>query len=162
MQYLDARPLIKSGDVLFWSHKPVRSWYDFKIALVRAFTRSEWSHVGLAWKVGQEMFVLEAVSSGVRIFRLSQAGDFTWISRAGFTKRHEAFALSCVGQPYSQWDALLAFFGASRGDNGWSCSEYVVDTLKLPIKEKTPAKVMQYLLEFEDLQARFVKSTEQE
>ena len=55
MDYAEARALIQSGDVIFQSHKPLRSWYDLQIWLLRAFTRSEWGHVGLAWVVGVEV-----------------------------------------------------------------------------------------------------------
>lgn len=159
MKYQDVRPLVESGDVLFWSHKPVRSWYDFQIWLVRAFTRSEWSHVGLAWAVGGRLFVLEAVSSGVRIFPLSRAGDFTWVKRGGFTTGMEVFALAHVGEPYSRWDAIRSLFGASNNkDSQWFCSELVCSVLKLPIEDQTPAEVMRYLTEFEDLRPVFVSN----
>jgi hypothetical protein len=42
MNYTAARPQIKSGDLLAWSHR-VPFWHsyrDFKIALIRLFTRS--------------------------------------------------------------------------------------------------------------------------
>lgn len=157
MKYLDARPLIQSGDVLFWTHRPLRSWYDLQIQLVRMFTRSEWSHTGLAWAVGGRLFVLEAVSQGVRIFPLSRAGDFTWVQRGGFTVDQEEFALAHVGEPYSKWDAIRAFFGASNDqDAHWSCSEYVCATLGIAIQDKTPAELMRHLTEAEGLDARFV------
>lgn len=157
MKYTDARSLIESGDILFWSHKPVRSWYDLQIWLVRALTRSEWSHVGIAWAVGGRLFVLEAVSSGVRIFPLSRAGDFTWVKRGAFTTEKEVFSLAHVGEPYSRWDAIRSLFGASNNkDSLWFCSEFVCSVLDLRIEDQTPAEVMRYLTEVEDLRPVFV------
>lgn len=159
MRYLDARGLIQSGDVLAWTHRPLRSLYDLQIQIVRMFTRSEWSHVGLAWVVGGRLFVLEAVSAGVRIFPLSRAGAFTWVQRGAFTVDQEELALAHVGEPYSKWDAIRAFFGASNNADGhWSCSEYVCAVLGLPVHEQTPAEVMRYLIEYEGLDARFVSA----
>lgn len=159
MRYPDARELIQSGDVIFQSHRPLRSWYDLQIWIVRAFTRSEWSHVGLAWAVGGRLFVLEAVSAGVRIFPLSRAGAFTWVQRGAFTVGQEELALAHVGEPYSKWDAIRAFFGASNNTDGaWFCSEYVCAVLGLPVHEQTPAEVMRYLTEYEGLTPRFVSA----
>ena len=160
MIYADARPLIASGDVLFWTHKPMRSFYDLQIQIVRALTRSEWSHVGIAWVIAGRVFVIEAVSQGVRIFPLSRAGDFTWTSRGGFTTAQEEFALAHVGEPYSKWDAIRSFFGASNDkDSQWFCSELVCAVLGLPVENKTPAEVMRHLAEFEGLSSRFVSNS---
>lgn len=35
MKYKEIRPLIKSGDILAWSHRGWKSWYDIKIQFVR-------------------------------------------------------------------------------------------------------------------------------
>ena len=160
MKYADTRSKIRSGDVLFWSHKPMRSWYDLQIQLIRFFTRSEWSHTAVAWVIGERVFVLEAVSQGVRIYPLSQTEDFMWVSRGIFSDTQEKFALAHVGEPYSKWDAIRSFFGASNDkDSQWFCSEYVCSVLGLPVHNQTPAETMRYLLEDEELTALFIKTT---
>jgi hypothetical protein len=131
MDYQDIRPLIKSGDALAWTHRGWGSWHDIKIQL---FTRSEFSHVAVAWAVRGRVFALEAVQPCVRIYPLSQLGDFyhlptqptrsTSSIKAAWTDDVETFALSKVGQPYSQWQAVLAFFGLSKADHKWECAEY--------------------------------------
>ena len=159
MKYADAREFIASGDVIFQSHRPLRSWYDFKIFLVRAFTRSEWSHAAMAWVVGGRVFVIEAVSSGVRIFPLSRAGDFTWVQLAGFTTDMEEHALSHVGEPYSQWDAIKSVFGnVDSLDRRWFCSEFVIAMRRLRVDDKTPSGLWCYLTEVKDLTGRFVSN----
>jgi hypothetical protein len=131
MDYQDIRPLIKSGDALAWTHRGWGSWHDIKIQLVRMFTRSEFAHVAVAWVVGGRVFALEAVQPCVRIYPLSQLGDFyhlptqsTSFIKATWTDDVETFALSKVGQLYSQWQAVLAFFGLSKADRKWECAEY--------------------------------------
>ena len=84
MIYKQARPMIRSGDVLAWSHRGIRSWHDLKIWLVRMFTRSEYSHVGTAWVVGNRVFVIEAVMPKVRIYPLSKLGDFYWLQMGAY------------------------------------------------------------------------------
>ena len=105
MIYLDARPLIRSGDLLAWSAResPWASWHAFKIWLVRLFTRSEFSHVGTAWCVGERVFVIEAVRPAVRIMPLSKTPSFYWLPlHAAWGYRALNYALAKVGEPYSQ------------------------------------------------------------
>jgi len=133
MTYQEVRDRIQSGDLIGQSHRGWGSWYDIQIQLVRAFTQSEFSHVGCAWVVGGRVFILEAVGSGVRIFPLSQAGDFYLIPFGGrWTTEAEQFALAQIGEPYSKWQAIKAFFGwVKPGDTGrWMCAKYVNETLR--------------------------------
>jgi len=128
MQYADARPHIKSGDVLAWSHRGLKSWRDLKIWFVRLFTRSEYSHVGLAWVVGGRVFVVEAVQPMVRIYPLSKllGGGAYWLpTGAKWMPETEQLALECVGDPYSQRQAMQAPFGVPPLDKLWQCAELV-------------------------------------
>jgi uncharacterized protein YycO len=133
MIYKEIRNKIRSGDVLAWSHSGVKSWYDLQIFMVRLFTRSEYSHVGIAWVVAGRVFVIEAVSSGVRIYPLSLAGDFYHVSTdVKFDKGSEEVALSKIGEKYSKIDAINAFIGKLKIGEGksWECAEYVLFVLE--------------------------------
>lgn len=126
MRYADIRPQIRSGDLLTWSHREpwYRSWYDFKISLVRAFTKSEYSHVGTAWVIGERVFVIEAVTPLVRIFPLSKLTPFYLLPlNAPWSPAALEFALSKVGEPYSQLQAMQAFFKLPKEDSFWECAE---------------------------------------
>ena len=115
MRYAAARRRIRSGDLLAWSHRGWGSWYDLQIQAVRMFTRSEYCHVGLAWNVGGRMFVLEAVSAGVRIFPLSRLMPCYWLPlAAAWDGTVEEIALAHVGERYSKWQAVLAGLGMLR------------------------------------------------
>lgn len=121
------RPDVKSGDLLAWTHRAWGSWYDLQIQLVRAFTRSEYCHVGVAWRVADRVFALEAVSAGVRIFPLSRLLPLWWTPlKAVWTPEAEAWALAQVGEPYSKWQAVLAGLGLLKAgdDSIWQCAEY--------------------------------------
>lgn len=116
-KYADYRNQIKSGDLLAWSHRPWGSLYDFKIQMVRVFTRSEYSHVGVAWCVAGRVFVIEAVEPKVRIYPLSKLGDFYLTPmNAPWQAQTEEAAIGYVGQNYSQLTAMRAFF-EPLGDN---------------------------------------------
>lgn len=129
MKYADMRASIKSGDLLAFSHAApfYRSWYDCKVALVRMFTMSEYSHVAIAWRVGERVFVLEAVMPQVRNFPLSKCGDFYWlpIPAPKFDSEGLPFALACMGEEYSQSQAMQGFFHLPSEDDKWQCAEYV-------------------------------------
>ena len=126
MIYSKARPMIRSGDVLAWSHRGIHSWHDFKIACVRFFTRSEYSHVGTAWVVGNRVFVIEAVMPKVRIYPLSKLGDFYWLQMGAYwRKATETLALSFVGDDYSQVQAMVSPFITPPKDDHWECAELV-------------------------------------
>lgn len=128
MNYADARSRIQSGDVLAWSHRGWTSWYDIKIQLVRLVTRSEYSHVGIAWAFGGRVFVIESVTPVIRIMPLSNLLPCYWINTgASWGTDAEEFALSLVGKgEYSQWEAIMAFFGKnSKLNDRWQCAEFV-------------------------------------
>ena len=126
MKYEQARPMIRSGDILAWSHRGVRSWHDLKIWFVRMFTRSEYSHVGTAWVVGNRVFVIEAVMPKVRIYPLSKLGDFYWLQMGAYwRKATETLALSFVGDDYSQVQAMVSPFITPPKDDRWECAELV-------------------------------------
>lgn len=133
MNYSTARRKIYSGHLLAWSHRAWGSWYDVKIQAVRAFTQSEYCHVGVAWNVGGRIFALEAVLAGVRIFPLSRMLPFYHIPvPVKWTTDVEAWALAQVGQPYSQWQAIKAGLGLLKAgeDSIFQCAEYAQEVLR--------------------------------
>lgn len=133
MNYSEVREKIKSGDVFAWTHKGWGSWYDIKIQIVRLFTQSEYSHVGVAVCWAQRVFILEAVASGVRLHPLSKEVPFYWIpTESKWEYDVESFAISQLGNEYSTWQAILAFLGKlhSGADTTWQCAEYTQAILK--------------------------------
>ena len=133
MKYSEARSEIKSGDLLAWGHERWGSWYDFKVQAVRMFTRSEYCHVAVAWVVAGRVLVLEAVQPRIRIFPLSSLLPFYWVPlRTVWTEEAEQFALERVGEPYSEWQGVLAYLGrlGAGQDRLWQCAEYALEVLE--------------------------------
>lgn len=146
MRYASSRAKICTGDVLAWSHRSWRSWADIQMQLVRIFTRSEYSHVGIAWVTGGRVFVLESVVGGIRIYPLSLSLPVFVLGWAGLSEAQLEFALSKIGQPYSKWEAVKAFFGRNSATDGqWQCAEYVCAVHGLSC-DATPSAVVEYLL----------------
>lgn len=133
MKYEDAREQIKTGDLLAWSHGGWGSWHDIQVMLVRAFTRSEYSHVGLALVGAGRVFILEAVGAGVRLWPLSRELPFYWIRRQRAPGAEAIdFAFDRLGDGYSKLQAIRAFLGSLRlgEDDRWQCAEYVLRVLE--------------------------------
>ena len=144
MKYKEARPLIKSGDLLAWSHRGWKSWYDFKIQMVRLFTQSEFSHVGVAWVVGSRVMCIEAVTPKVRIYPLSSLGSFYRIpDEIEWTDKTEELALSLVGTEYSQLEALAAFFGRTIYPAKMQCAKFVATLMGLHVNNRTPSHIVE-------------------
>lgn len=94
MDYSQVRSSIKSGDILAFSHGDWKTISGIKTNIVRIFTRSTYSHVGIAWVVADRVFVLEAVKPKIRIYPLSTSGSFYLIQDgANWTKEAEDYAL---------------------------------------------------------------------
>jgi hypothetical protein len=148
MRYSIARAKIKTGDILAFSHTGWKSLNDIKIGIVRMFTQSEYSHVGIAWVTSGRVFVLEAVVPEIRIFPLSKYEQFYHLHmpKPLFPVALE-FALSLIGEEYSQIEAMKAFFGKSCTENKkWECAEYVQEVMRMngmPLPgEATPTNVV--------------------
>lgn len=129
MKYTDNRHLIKTGDLIGFSGGGWSNWHDIQVSLVRMFTQSEYSHVAVAWVVANRVLLLEAVGTGVRIYPLSNDLPCYLISRNKTLSEFALeWALSIMGQEYSKWQAIKAFFGAIKigHDKSWECAEYVL------------------------------------
>lgn len=154
MKYADYRSQIKSGDVLVWTHpqKWYRSWYDFKVALVKFFTKSEYTHTAIAWVVGERVMIIESVVPLVRINPLSNDLPCMVIPGNGLSEHQLETALKIVGKgQYSMWEAVRAYFRTNdMNDNHWECAEFTVSVLQESLPElkscqATPAAVVKAL-----------------
>lgn len=130
MKYTDVRPLIRSGDMLAFNHGDWNTIDGIKTQVVHMATRSTYSHVGLAWVVGGRVFVLEAVKPSIRIFPLSLSGPFYLLNmNAPWTPETEEYALLHIGYPYSELNAMEAFFVSLPEGDVSECAAYVHEVL---------------------------------
>lgn len=132
MDYTTVRGKIQSGDLIALSHYKWASWYDLQVQAVRIGTQSEYSHVGMAWVVGDRVFVIESVTPVIRMVPLSllAADGFYWSPLgADISEPELAFALSKIGGGrYSKLQAVLAQLRRLRigVDDLWECAEFVI------------------------------------
>ena len=163
MKYSSIRSDIRSGDLLAFSRGSWRTWNDIKANLVRIFTRSTYNHVGLAWVVSGRVFILEAVQPKLRIYPLSQRGEFFLIGLdASWRADTEEFALARVGYDYSQLDAVKGFLDCLEPGKVSQCAAFVLEVLRgdgtrLGMRA-TPDAVVQAALAFERTELVFVEA----
>ncbi len=142
MCYAQARPYIQSGDLLFFRGAGLEAWG------VRAWTRSPYSHVGIAWRVGDRVLVLESrpAHGGVTIDRsLSRAlaDGPTWVPMpTPWTPAMEGRALEHLGAPYGWANAMRAGLRLRVHGPALECAEYVALVLGPDYAEcATPASL---------------------
>ena len=125
------RATIKSGDLLAFSHGNWKTWGGIKTEAVRIFTRSTYSHVGMAYVIGARVFVLEAVKPCIRMYPLSLSGDFYHLPlKQKWNKACERFALACLGIKYSEVTAMEAYIHPLEDGNVSECAAYVREVFK--------------------------------
>ncbi len=120
--YAEVRDQISSGDLIAWSGN------SFGASIIRHWTGSEFSHIGMAWRVAGRVFTLEALPGvGVTMRLMSNALDCWWLPlKPPRWADAEEYALSLLGRSYSWLDAIRAGLGLEpRQWNGEQCAEYV-------------------------------------
>ena len=155
MDYEAARSTIHSGDLIAWSVKKVNHLSDLPGMIVRIFTASEYKHVGIAWVIGDRVFVVEAVSPCVRIYPLSREGSFYHVNMSvEWNDQLETYLLDQVGIDYSLLDDFRAYFGKPAEDNkAVQCAELCNGFYKeagIDLKDAyTPSEVVEGCLQQE-------------
>lgn len=157
MRYEQVRPLIRSGDVVAFTHRKWSSFYDIQIQAVRFFTQSEYSHVALVWEIAGRLFLIESVVPLIRIVPLSMFvndGFYHLPMQCEMNDAELEFALSEVGKgEYSKWQAILAQVRGIKvgADALWECAEFVIASRRrsgIELGPKaTPSAVVQKALE---------------
>lgn len=128
MKYEDLRKRIKTGDLLVWATIP--NWKHpitaIQIWLVKAFTQSAFSHVGVAFWVRNRLMVIDATGKGVLLRPISQdLPNYVVHRKKVLSSVSIDWAFSKIGQKYSRFDAVLAYFSELKtGENvRWQCTE---------------------------------------
>jgi len=127
--YAEMRPVIKTGDLLAFPPLSRGWWGRFQANAVRTATQSEFSHIGIAYVIYDRVFVLESVSTGVRMFPLYRALPFFTISNPKpLSSAALEWAFSKIGYAYeSKFKMVLAFIFKLKTNKNerYQCAEYV-------------------------------------
>ena len=133
--YTDIRTQIKTGDLLLWrNHKGGAPLRIIERWLVRLGTFSPYIHVGLAWREGGRVWVMEMTTRGCSPRLLSLTGDFAWAPAPQPLSREALwYAQSLFGEwTYSRWQAVMGGIGRITigNDAAGQCAEYALTVLQ--------------------------------
>lgn len=113
---------IKSGDLIAWTGS------SFLGKLVRVFTMSEYSHVGIVVEEADGLYVIEAARPVVRKSKLTGREPMYHIPLdVDFTPEAYVRLHASVGDKYSMLQAALSFIGLYIDDRKWYCTELAYD-----------------------------------
>lgn len=120
--YLDVRSKLKTGDiVLYSSHNGIGD------RLIKWWSKSPYSHVGMVYRLGKRIFLLEAAAmGGVRLVPMSlRIPDLAVSMKAEWNEAASDASFENMMKPYSFIDAIRAGFGLRYKYKGYICTEYV-------------------------------------
>lgn len=110
---------IKSGDLVTWKGKG-----GFFNNIIRLFTLSEYTHVGIAVVEEDGVYVVEAVRPFVRKIKLSERTPLQVIPmKVEYDNELDNFLTSTIGRRYSILQAALSFLNIYIDDDNWYCTE---------------------------------------
>jgi hypothetical protein len=157
MKYSEIRSQLKSGDLAFYSsHKTLGD------LIIKAWTKSDYSHVGVIWVLAGRVFLLEAsATGGVRMVPISKRlPDVVVQMGLKWSPEAEHIAMEHMMDPYSYLDAIRA--GLAMGyvsSKGWICTEYAAKIVnacgyRFPDSAQVPQQQLEILSK--DSSKRFI------
>jgi hypothetical protein len=127
MRYTNARPAIKSGDLILWEGR------GFAARVVQWFTKSRWSHIGVAAWWGNRLMVVDAYPfKGTRARPLSHdLKNAYWLHTvAAWNTTAQAFALDELDKKYSFQNLWKTALGLGLVKREYHCAQYVAEVLR--------------------------------
>ena len=119
------RSEFKTGDLVVWSTRGVKSIRDLQLQVVRFMTRSEYDHVGIVVEMNNRLFVVEATPPRVRLYPLSKMLPLYHLPLSlNVTQEAINDLFSHIGEEYSVWQAFISYFTKPKKDNKWQCVEF--------------------------------------
>lgn len=125
VSYSAHKSLLRTGDLIVFSANKFKGLGGLISFIVRFFTMSEYNHVGVLWITNGRYFLIEAQVPKVKVTPLSDVGSFYYMSMGLEPSEPQMNELLAkVGEEYSKWEAILAYFKKSDMNNKkWICVE---------------------------------------
>lgn len=157
-EYLDIRDELTSGDIVVTCKGDMKSFNNFLSLLIRVFTASSYSHVGVVVKLGNRCFIVEATPPVVRLFPVSKLKNFYVLKmEESLTREDENRLFDYLGMPYSDWNSIASYFTGRPLDNGkLQCAQLVSSFYNWPNLLR-PEQIVKYVQEQLGKQMIFVR-----
>lgn len=146
--YQEIRDEMKSGDIIVACKGNMQTFNGFLSLLIRIFTASSYSHVGVVVKLGNRCFVVEATPPVVRLYPLSKLDSFYVIKmEQALSREDENRLFEYVGMPYSDWNSIASYFTGKPLANGkLQCAQLVSSFYNWPNLLR-PEQIVRYAQE---------------
>lgn len=123
----DIKDQIKTGDLLAFTVRRYGTITSFALWLYQKIRKVTYSHVGIAVRLGDRLFIVEAVSPRVTITPISKVKEFYLIPTTTEEKATEeaqiGFLMDFVEVKYSLVDMFTHYLGMESSDRRVYCSE---------------------------------------
>lgn len=145
---------LRSGDLLIFAEDGRTGFSAFALGAIRFFTRSEYAHVGIAVRNGDDVCILDAVVPSVQYRKLRKSETFYFVPmhlNIVDGDLHKV-VVKYRGLKYSVLDAFRAYFGLTlKDDNRYQCVELVDEIyreqgLDLNVGRLTPSNIVKAAL----------------
>lgn len=121
----DRESNILTGDLIAWDYYPYSSISNALIKSIARMTGSGFGHVGVAWRLQGELFVIEATLPKIQVAWLGNQKNYCYIPM-GINPPDVAmeFLKTKVGLEYSIVDAWRSYVGkVVEDDESYQCAE---------------------------------------
>lgn len=150
--YTINRSNIKTGDLLVWSNAPSGGFW---LKVVRLMTVSDFGHISIAWRIGNDLFHIEAAIPRIRVVKVPSNGSFYIIPMSRIiTDPENIDSISeAIGKRYSIMDAIRGYLGIQvKSNDRWQCVElsdeyYTAKGISVDNRFLTPSRYVKRLLE---------------
>lgn len=127
MLYNEYKDNIKSGDLIAYTTLSSYTFTGILSFLVKLFTLSRYTHVGIAIELGNRLFLISADIPEVKLEPLENTKPFYHVPmNVDWKPEYTEKLLSHIGERYSVLEAIKGYFNMNNpNDKSWFCTEFV-------------------------------------
>lgn len=123
--YSKLRSEIKTGDLIAYDTEEIDSFFGSVLYFYQKILKARYTHVGVAVRLNNRVFLLEATPPQVRLVPLPMCGDFYLIKTDLEADENKMLSVlvSYLGRSYSLLDLLKAKLKITNNPSDLYCSE---------------------------------------
>ena len=124
--YSKIRSDIRTGDLLAWKTTKITSFFSLVLFLYQKILKAKYTHVAIALRLGDRVFIVEATPSMTQMVPLSGCDEF-YLLKAGVVENDKVIntLLRDITKPYGLLDLFKAMVGIKGSRDDLYCSELV-------------------------------------
>ena len=127
--YSDIRNEIKTGDLIVYDTEEIDSFFGLVLYFYQKILKARYTHVGIAVRMCDRIFIVEATPPEVRLIPLAMCGDFYYVKTDMKSPEQSMMKnlFSYLGKEYSLLDLIKSKIGFANNTSDLYCSELAGD-----------------------------------